>query len=205
MGTNYTKTSLLAYSKQAQPALDKAKKLLDERNAKSDQEIDHLVLAIKKARELLVEHADTKKAKHLLQEAEKLQQKDYTTDSWKAFIQAQKRLDNAVNDPSDIMQIEMDDLIKAFNTAKDGLVKQSLQESDHITNNDAIKDQTQETSDHITNNDVIKDQTHEENNISQEVKSQHSIETSDRTNISLSLILCLFAIIGLRALMKRKN
>ncbi len=205
MGTNYTKTSLLAYSKQAQPALDKAKKLLDERNAQSDQEIDHLVLAIKKARELLVEHADTKKAKHLLQEAEKLQQKDYTTDSWKAFIQAQKRLDNAVNDPSDIMQTEMDDLIKAFNTAKDGLVKQSLQESDHITNNDAIKDQTQETSDHITNNDVIKDQTHEENNISQEVKSQHSIETSDRTNISLSLILCLFAIIGLRALMKRKN
>ena len=141
----------------------------------------------------------------MLQEAKKLQQKDYTTDSWEAFIKAQKRLDNAVNDPSDIMQTEMDDLIKAFNTAKDGLVKQSLQESDHITNNDAIKDQTQETSDHITNNDVIKDQTHEENNISQEVKSQHSIETSDRTNISLSLILCLFAIIGLRALMKRKN
>lgn len=125
LSKTYTVSSIKKYEEAASKTIKAAQKLLEDKNATSDADVEKFVDELNTHRKQLEKRADTTEAQKVLDElnAEKLQEKDYTSDSWKAYISAKGNLEKAVKDTSDISEKQMTELINLTKETRNNLIK----------------------------------------------------------------------------------
>ena len=125
LSKTYTVSSIKKYEEAASKTIKAAQKLLEDKNATSDADVEKFVDELNTHRKQLEKRADTTEAQKVLDElnAEKLKEKDYTSDSWKAYISAKGNLEKAVKDTSDISEKQMTELINLTKETRNNLIK----------------------------------------------------------------------------------
>lgn len=125
LSKTYTVSSIKKYENLAKETIKKAQELVNNKDAKSDADVENLINELNIYRKQLEKRADVIEAQKLLDElnSEKLNAKDYTKDSWKAYAVAKANLEKAVKDTSDISEKQMNELINLLKETITNLVK----------------------------------------------------------------------------------
>ncbi len=111
--------------------LKEAQTLLQKENVKQS-EIDQMVATLEKAYKGLVKVADTTKAKDIIHQYEKTENKNYTDASWKNFTNALEKVKALVNDKN-TTQEELDQAIVTLEKAYKGLETKNADQQE-VTN-----------------------------------------------------------------------